>query len=54
VRDLQKIRSPFRNLRILQAGRTRNLDRAHGRQGGVVQGSRREYPLGLTARLGRL
>jgi hypothetical protein len=43
-------RRPLRSLRILQAGRSRNLDRAHRRQSRVVQGPRRQYPLGFAAR----
>ena len=43
-------RSSFRDFRILQAGRVGNLDSADGRQGGVVQGSRWEYPVGFAVR----
>ncbi len=49
VRGTTEKRRALRNLRLLQAGRTRNLDRAHGRQSGVVQRSRRKYSLGFRA-----
>ena len=48
VRALQRKGRALRDLRILQARRTRNLDRADRRQSGVVQRSGRKYPVGIS------
>jgi len=57
VTDIEKIVAALQakgvqfEVRILRARCARDLDRAYRRQGGVVQGSRREYFVGVTARL---
>jgi catechol 2,3-dioxygenase-like lactoylglutathione lyase family enzyme len=44
-----KERRAVREVRFLRAGCARNLDRAERGQSGVVQGSRRKCPVGVTA-----